>query len=351
MEVFGTIASSVALAALFRSTLAAFDLVHLYRDYDSDVARLQLQIKIEKCRLYVWGEAMGLTPTDGSSRNLLEDWQFVDLVAQCLRLIIHIFNDAEGLESKYGCQPTAGEKISGAKRHPPEQGGEVRIAAAFNHFKIQEEPHGVRHKVALPPMLRKTRWVIRDRGKFTFFIHEVQNLISGLQNITSDLSGQAQQKKRIEKRIARIRDVNALNEINSACKLSYPHIASAASAQADSISSGTDQKHKISRWRAEVEDQAQEELSISNLEKLTVIEMKHVMIKMAQQQTAQDRVITSLEAQLSTRQYKLTRDSGRDSKSRRMFSFSTILFLPWVLVSTLLLVRASCIVNLVKHCH
>jgi len=80
-EILGAVASGVTLASLFKVCFEAFDLIQTARNRDADLQKLALRFNIEKCRLYVWGEAMGLTspPVPGQT-SPLDSFQFQDLV-------------------------------------------------------------------------------------------------------------------------------------------------------------------------------------------------------------------------------------------------------------------------------
>ena len=91
MEVLGAVASDVTLAALFKCTFEALDLIHLYQTQDVDFKLLQLQYSLEKCRLYNWGVEMGLA--DDSKQNLLSEWHSKELVEETLRQVVIYLTD------------------------------------------------------------------------------------------------------------------------------------------------------------------------------------------------------------------------------------------------------------------
>ena len=72
-EVLGAVASGLTVAGLFRVCIEAFDLIQKARNQDTDLEKLILKLNIERCRLYVWGEALGLTvPQDSRQARPLE---------------------------------------------------------------------------------------------------------------------------------------------------------------------------------------------------------------------------------------------------------------------------------------
>ena len=105
-EVIGTIASALTIAALFKTCIEAFDLVRASQRQESELRKLSLRLNIEKCRLYTWGEAMGLTRPQGTT-NLrpLDSHEFCnDVVKEALRTIIDLFHDSQKIKDNYGCR-------------------------------------------------------------------------------------------------------------------------------------------------------------------------------------------------------------------------------------------------------
>jgi hypothetical protein len=60
-EIIGLVASGMTIAGLFKICVEAFDLIQTGRHQELDVKKLTLRLNIEKCRLYTWGQVMGLT--------------------------------------------------------------------------------------------------------------------------------------------------------------------------------------------------------------------------------------------------------------------------------------------------
>jgi hypothetical protein len=100
-EVIGTIASALTIAALFKMCIEAFDLIRASQRQEADLRKLSLRLEIEKCRLYTWGEEMGLTRPEGKGNpRPLESHQFQDIVKEALDTIIDIFHDSQKIKNK-----------------------------------------------------------------------------------------------------------------------------------------------------------------------------------------------------------------------------------------------------------
>ena len=97
-EVVGVLASGFTLAGLFKVCLDAIDLIQTAQHQELDLKKLLLKLNIEKCRLYTWGEEMGLTaaPVVGKPRPLDSCPDHVqDLVKDTLDMIIQLFTDSK----------------------------------------------------------------------------------------------------------------------------------------------------------------------------------------------------------------------------------------------------------------
>ena len=78
-EVVGTVASAVTLASLFKLCLEVFDTIQATRNQRLEFKKLVLKFNIEKCRLYVWGQAMGLTSAGEPAQQCrLDHYQYLD---------------------------------------------------------------------------------------------------------------------------------------------------------------------------------------------------------------------------------------------------------------------------------
>ncbi|KAI1068574.1 hypothetical protein LB507_004262 [Fusarium sp. FIESC RH6] len=267
MELLGAVASGFTLAALFKYSFEALDLIQLYQTHDVDFDRLQLQYKLEKCRLYNWGDKMGLA--DHSKQNLLSEWHSNHLVSETLQQIINLFRDGQVVRKRYGCEDIVASSAPSLPATESSQG----ITSAFDHFRIQSS-----NIDGLMSRLKKTKWVIRDRKKFVVLISEVRILINSLENITSNLSSTACLEELFQTRVNSITNVDTLLDIASVWKESHPRVASAASIRAESISMTSGRYEYISQWQTAVDSEASGDTLVAEVEDLTITELKHSFI-------------------------------------------------------------------------
>lgn len=226
-EVLGAIASGITVAALFKGSVEAFELIQVARHQDRDLEKLTLRFNIERCRLYVWGEAMGLTTVPNSGKTcLLDSTRFGDLIRGTLQAILDIFQDTDKMKRKYGCREAS---IMKKRKQPLPQSSfsdpVENLARTFANFKVEQVS---RDKVE-KDLTTRTRWIIRDRSKFSELVTEAKSLIDGLQEITKSLSTIARLEGMMRYNIQQVKDVNTLQlvadvsqKITLTCRMPLP---------------------------------------------------------------------------------------------------------------------------------
>lgn len=163
-EVLGAVASGMTVASLFKVCIGAFNFIQIVRHQDIDLQKLTLRFSIERCRLYVWGETMGLTAPP------LEASNFQDLACSTLQAILDTIRDTQKMRQQYGCR--AIPAVNDRRRSLPQPGSidpVKNLAATFSNFNIAESTRGRVKSLKL-----QTRWAIHDRKKFSELITEAK---------------------------------------------------------------------------------------------------------------------------------------------------------------------------------
>jgi hypothetical protein len=274
-EAIGTAASIATLLGLFKLCIDAFDFIRAAQNQELDLKKLALKLSIEKCRLYTWGQAMGLTqPPRKGQKMPLDDCPFPDIVKETLNMILLLFSDSQKTREKYGCVKAEDSKQS-LRLEGTEPPNVIRkLSASFCNFETRSSM-----RVKQVKFLQKTYWVIHDRKKFEVLIQEAKLLIDGLQDITKDLASLRWQDQMIRSRILTINDSETLDMVAEVCEIDHPAISDAASTRAETISMTTTVHRGISEWTQEIEDEDADEnpdaMTIEAMESLTVTELKH----------------------------------------------------------------------------
>jgi hypothetical protein len=270
-EIVGVIASGITLAALFKSCIEAFDLIQTGHNQELDLMKLVLRLNIEKCRLFTWGESMGLTSTpDEAEPTASASCEFREVMMQTLETIFLLFNDSKKLQDRYGCK----QYLDSPATNDTEQTSHVRfLAASFDNFQITTLRRGKPSK-----LLMKVRWAIHDRKRFASFVSEIKELVDGLQHITKPLVPLSRQEDAMKRGIERINDAETLDMVSEVCQNDHSELSKVALVRAETISLASTNRWKIERWDCRTEDIELEEMV--DLESLNITELKHQMLRM-----------------------------------------------------------------------
>lgn len=240
-ELIGAIASGITIAALLKTCLDAFELFEVAKNTDTDLQCLIIRLTMEKCRLYTWGQAMGLvTPPATGQERPLDSSPFQNLARAALEQILRLLNDSARIQSRYGCEtvlvPARDDSI----------GPLADLAASFDHFTVlgqSRQPPFAKNR-----LFSKTRWAIKDRKKFAELIIEVRSFVDGLQEITKSVFTVARQEGMLRFGIQQIISLDTLEIVAEACQNDYPDISDAVSIKMDVMTIGTSRKREIKDW-------------------------------------------------------------------------------------------------------
>jgi hypothetical protein len=330
-ELIGLLASGITLAGLFKTCLDAIDLIQTAQQQELDLKKLVLKLNIEKCRLYAWGEAMGLTTPSsaGYSRPLDSCPNHIrDLVKDTLGMTLQLFTDSHKLKYRYGCREISSIATSGLPIYPSDFGPIESLAASFSQFRV-----GTRSSEKVTQLKLKTRWVIHDRKKFVDLITEAREFIDSLQNITEPLHTAAQQENTIKRGVQYINNVETLNLVAEVCEVDHPAIFNAASEKSTVLSLTSLRQRDIEQWSSDVV--AGPEAEVAELESLTVTELKHRVLAHVNRPLPEDVArsnenLASLDTQIMV---DFANESQRDAKMIRLISFIMTVYLPATLFS------------------
>ena len=155
------------------------------------------------------------------------------------------------------------------------------LAASFANFKI-----GGNKRKRSSKLVQKTKWVAHDRKKFGCLITEVKDLIDGLQDITKSLATVADQSDMMRRGINNLRSVENLGMLAEVCEADHPDLFDAASVRADTISMAPTTRNGIASWNDSIDVDNAVDLGSTDLESLTVTELKHRLWHLLQERQA-----------------------------------------------------------------
>ncbi|RYN45548.1 hypothetical protein AA0114_g8966 [Alternaria tenuissima] len=112
MEPVSLTLGAVSLAGLFSLCIQCFDLVEIGRKTSVDYEIMVVKLSIEKRRLMIWGEAVGILRPDQDRDPLLDDLETRKLVERILSNVQRLFDETQNLKSKYGLEKTSSTQNS-----------------------------------------------------------------------------------------------------------------------------------------------------------------------------------------------------------------------------------------------
>jgi hypothetical protein len=245
--------SAVALASLFSLCVECFDLIEVGRNLGADYDLLIIKLSIEKRRLMIWGEAVGILRPDMDRDLLLDEPETRQLVERILEGIQKLFHEADALKSKYGL-----DKVSN-KQNPSSAGieGSVICSSSFESSPLVQFQTRFSEFHRKTGLRAKSRWAIRDFSKFTGLIQNLKDLLDGLNQITTSTRTTILKGNLVRRETEAIPDLRTLKIIGDTCSdADWKSSAGAASSYLTNLNRITDSKRAhIREWMDIDQDQ------------------------------------------------------------------------------------------------
>ncbi|KAE9368174.1 hypothetical protein N431DRAFT_560685 [Stipitochalara longipes BDJ] len=204
---------AVALASLFSLCTQCFDLIEVGCNLGLDYELLIVKLSIEKRRLMIWGEAVGILRPDQDRDKLLDEAETQELIDRILTNIQQLFHDADALRSKYGL-----EKASDKQPIPTTTiDGSVICHSLFENSPFAQFQKRVSSFHERAGLITKTRWAIHDNSKFVKLIDNLKDLLDGLYQITMSPGTSILKGLLIRREVELISDLRTLNIIEESC--------------------------------------------------------------------------------------------------------------------------------------
>jgi Prion-inhibition and propagation len=254
-EIIGVSASVIALASLFKACVEAFEIYKCVKKQDADLKKLNSKLRIEQCRLLVWGKAIGIPDRSDTNHTMLQDCNFQDVIQDTLELILQLLTDSENPSSKYGCHQLESSGENSTSSEADEQTPSAKVTAAFSHL-------GIHRRYAKGT----AKWIIQDRKKFTLLIDESRELSSGLQEITAHLVSRRNQERAMTAQIVTIQNHETLSMISEMCDNNHPAFSVAASCRIGALSLAPTVSGPGHDWKADIEAAGEKDIQIESME-------------------------------------------------------------------------------------
>jgi hypothetical protein len=198
----GLALSAVSVAALFTTCIECYSLVVAAREFGEDYELLCTELSLQKLRLFLWGESVGLAsriPDAQLRPNAGLDDPFIQpTVIRTLEAIKNLLSETQEFDIRYGFK--AEESATGSSSR-----GLSIFKGTFDQFKSHARRNQAQKSVATV-----TRWAIFDADNFEAKISRLKGFIDGLESITRSLVALEAQRIRLRQEIESISDVDSL---------------------------------------------------------------------------------------------------------------------------------------------
>ncbi|KAF2269537.1 hypothetical protein CC78DRAFT_612488 [Lojkania enalia] len=247
----------IGVASLFSSCVDAFTYFKTAQRADEDVEILLLKLDIERTRLLVWGNEIGMF-TVNQQHSKLHNKEIVTLLAQILGQIEKLLTDSETLRSSYGLrtqEPPLGKVV------------DLLSSKSLAIFRTSSSRFWTRHASRLDTdrvtvrggVVAKIKWAIYAKEKFQGLVNDVKHFVDKLYELVP--VDRETQESIIKADIESILDLSQLRLVEAATEDSYKAYSEAAISAIEASEMGTIDRRTVEERLRDVEKLSQPNLS------------------------------------------------------------------------------------------
>ncbi|PWW72110.1 hypothetical protein C7212DRAFT_230471, partial [Tuber magnatum] len=184
MEVASTVITTAGVVGLFNTALEVFDYVQSAAAFGSTHEVLQVKIEVEKVRLLIWGQWIGLDGSAdqrGDAVNEVLDREYLKTaVAGLLVCFVKILEDSEGLRDRYGLVPRVdpGTGTGVEMENLDQQLLGSTFKRTYDKFRGNPSRRQRDSTLAL-----RMRWAVADERRFRRLVEELKAINDSLNHL------------------------------------------------------------------------------------------------------------------------------------------------------------------------
>jgi hypothetical protein len=227
----------IGLGTLFSTCVECFAYFKASQRMEKDCDILLVKLDIERNRLLVWGNMVGLLDTPNQRRSSgFENPATVDVLYRCLRSIESLLTDADRLRNVYG-----------VAKHSTPVDREINFVSSNSMvlFRTAWKRFWIRNASVIPKpsLLSRTKWGIYKKEAFHGFINDLKDLIDGLYGIAPVPREALDQT--VEAGVQSLTDLAQLRLFEAATEDSYRAWSVVASSVIEASEMGTTDRRNI----------------------------------------------------------------------------------------------------------
>jgi hypothetical protein len=225
----GEALGAIGLAALFSTCVECFGYFKASQRMEKDLDVLLVKLDIEKTRLLIWGNRIGILDIVIPPNEIFSDPVKLDLTRRTLMQIESLLSDADHLAEKYGLVRNSSGEVRG-----------VSFVSSNNmvFFRTAKKRLWTRDEfVRKLPLVSKTKWAIHEREAFQGLVNNLKDLIDGLYAIIPVSIGIL--NSTVEADIRSIDNIDQVRLFEAATEDSYRAWSAVASSVIEQSETGT----------------------------------------------------------------------------------------------------------------
>ncbi|KAL8370601.1 hypothetical protein RB595_000799 [Gaeumannomyces hyphopodioides] len=169
----------IGVASIFTSCIDAFNYFKLYQDATREIEVVLLKLDIEKARLLIWGEDVGILSANPRASPLLNQ-RTAELIEGILRMIQDLLTDSGKLRTQYG--------VRASDSSVPRMIDYIS-KKSLAIFTPSRSRFLARNSSSVASLTRgsaaaRTKWAIHDREKFQGLVIDLAHFVDRLFELT-----------------------------------------------------------------------------------------------------------------------------------------------------------------------
>ncbi|MCJ1229636.1 hypothetical protein MMC12_006305 [Toensbergia leucococca] len=250
----------VALASLFSTCVECWDYIDSARNHGRDFELLATKLEVEKTRLLIWGDVVGILHSSSHKRDPnLDSPHVTKVIERILNCIYCLFTDSESLLSRYGLEQTTEDD------ERPESKALINyqmsvFKSSYQQFQARTSRAQQRNSVRA-----KARWAIHDRSRFSILINDLKQFIDGLKDITESPTNNRRQREFVTTEIRSLSSLKEVKLIQEATKDIHDDWSDATSQIIEASIMGYEDGQHIIEWMSTAEPIDAQEQEARNL--------------------------------------------------------------------------------------
>lgn len=199
-----------------------------------DYEIIRVKLEVERIRLMVWGDAVGLDGIEDDSTTTdlrLHREEVRGTVLRLLGCIQHIFENTEKLQESYGLKPENQQITQNWGSN--EQSGQPQILGTVFKRAYAGLRRSARERQRFTPFKQKTIWAVNDKTKFQRMVTEIKGFNDNLASLFPDLKGKTSEVLRDD--IDQSDEIRPLMLLQQAAALEHEEISETASTRLEAL--------------------------------------------------------------------------------------------------------------------